>query len=217
MGNIGVLDCHNHDYDHIADLTLPLKKKYCSLHGYDFISYTFGEIGRFPTWGRVLGLKKHLGDCDWILYLDTDTYLTNLEVSIEDYLGDFHVAFGVMPDFNTGKPTHISTSAILMKNSAWSLTFLDLWWKQKKFDSEPYHKNLHGSTGGYGGKFYEQSAIHFLWDHCDQCRKRIKILPNMWFNSRESNWKPGDFLIHFANQPKIPRMYKFFLGQMRHL
>lgn len=217
---IAVLDCHQENYSEMAKRTVPGKKKYCKLHGYDFIfykfedleSYNFKELQRFPTWGRVPGLTKFLPEYHWILYLDTDTLIANFDTKIEDQIDDqFCVLVGAMPDFYTGEPTHLSTSAILIKNDKRSFDFLHFWWTQDQFDYRPYFSpKPNGATANYGGMFYEQSAFHHIYDNTG-FKSIIKVMPNCWFNSREVNYKEGDFLIHFASSrySKMDRLKKF--------
>src|SRR5208283_4375787 len=118
----------------VAKLTVPSKKKYCQRHGYDFIYYEFDDIGRFPAWGRVVGLKKYLNDYDWVFNIDTDMLIVNYDIRLEDWIDNkYNILIGMMPDYKTGQPIHISTGMLFMKNSEWSFKFLDKWWNQTKF------------------------------------------------------------------------------------
>ena len=203
---IALLDCHQNNYDEIARLTSPSKTLYCKKYGYGFITEHFDNIGKFPTWGRVLKLQQHLPAYDWVLYLDTDTIITNFDIDIESQIDDaFDILVGTMPDFHTGQPTHLSTSSILIKRSDWSFDFLDKWWKT---NCDEYRSDG-PAVMGHGGKFYEQSAFQFLYEHGEA--KHIRIMPNHWFNAVECNHTSSDFLIHFVRQepPKLPRIKNF--------
>lgn len=208
---ITVLDCHDKKYTNIASLTSPIKERYCQRHGYNFVVYNFGNIGRPPTWGKVLGVKHHLTDSDYILFLDTDVLIMNLDVKIENYIDErYNLQIGYMPDFNTGIKTHISTSAFIIKNTNWSQKFLNKWWNTEAYIDSPYFsKGI--ATRGTGGIFYEQSAFHFLYETNKDCVSNIKIMPFPWFNTREVNYKSGDFLIHFARQTRKEERIKKFL------
>lgn len=211
--NIATLDCHNADYFPVADITRPRKTKYCKKHKYDLIYDVFEKIDRFPTWAKVLGAQKFLPQYDLLCFLDTDVLIMNYEIKIEDQIDDQHNIFiGLMPDFHTGEPTHLSTSAWIIKNTEWSIDFLKKWWNTTEYLNKVYpEKGVNTpATNGFGGIYHEQSAFSFLYDVDEDCRKNTKIMPFCWFNQREVNYKNGDFLIHFARQGnKIGRMNKF--------
>lgn len=188
------------------------KVLYCSMHGYEFIEYKFENLNPYgPTWGRVFGIREHLRDYDWIFYLDTDTVITNPKFSAEVLLEGCHnIVVGRMPDFDTGILNHISTSAMLLRNCDWTMGFLELWLSKKEFIDEPYHaleehKNL--STLGAGGLFFEQSAFHFLYDTNEDVRSKVLLTEGL--NDRESTYKEGSFLMHFARSPKEQRIKNF--------
>lgn len=209
---LAILDCHDQTYENIFKLCKKSKLKYCAIHNYEFIEFKFSNIKEYgPTWGRVFGIKENLKNFDYIFYLDTDILLTNFDFKISDIIdNDYEIIVGRMPDYVTGELNHISTSAILIKNSEWSFNFLNLWLKQTQFINKPYHakkehENL--STLGVGGLFYEQSAFHYLYDNQKEFREKIKIIEGI--NDRESTYKKNSFLIHFARSPKEKRIKNF--------
>jgi len=214
---IGLLDCHNVDYTAVADLTRPRKTKYCKKHGYDLLYHIFErDIGRFPTWGKVLGMKKYLPQYDYICFLDTDIFIMDPEVKVEDQINGKHNIFiGFMPHFHNGVKTHLSTSAWIMRNNDWSLAFLDKWWDTTKYLTTHYPKNNRRTpaTRGYGGIYHEQSAFSYLYDIDKDCRVNTKVMPFPWFNHREVNYERGAFLVHFARQEKKLERMKGFLQQ----
>jgi hypothetical protein len=207
-----ILDCHDDSYEHIAKLCRKSKASYCSLKGMDFIEFKFKDIRPYgSTWGRLFGIEIHLPDYEWILYLDTDVMITNPDFDLASLMDDrFNIVLGRMPDFLTGIPNHISTSSLLLRNDPWTFEFIKLWKGQTRFISEPYHaeKTLEGlSTLGVGGLFYEQSALHYLYDTSEDVRRRIKIVDGL--NDREVTHGPKSFLIHFARSPKEKRIRSF--------
>lgn len=208
---IGLLDCHNSDYASVAAITRPMKSEYCKKHDYDLLYWNFEDIGRFPTWGKVLGLKEYVPKYDWILFIDTDCLIMNQEIKIEDQVDENHdILVGVMPDFETGEPTHVSTSALLVRNSKWVINFIERWWDMTEFLDKPYSGPVWGASRGHGGKHHEQSAFQAMYDRFDDVRQQVKIMPFCWFNHRESNYQDGAFLIHFARQEnKIKRIKQF--------
>ena len=214
---IALLDCSNKEYSEIRRLSSPSKIKYCELHGYKAIFDTETTSDRFPTWNKILSLRKHLYQYDYICFLDTDIFVMNIDTKIEDQIEDQiedkNIYISTMPDFNNGKETHLSTSAFIIKNSPWSKDFLDHLWNTTDFLNTYYppDKVETLSTRGFGGIYHEQSAFSYLYDISSEVRKNVKIMPFCWFNHREVNYSQGDFLIHFARQKdKLKRMKNFY-------
>lgn len=213
---IGLLEAHNSHYNEIFNLTVGSKIRYCRKHNYEFVVYNFRNLDRTPHWGRVLGIKEHLKRFDWLLYLDTDTLITNFSIRIENEISKKHnIIIGRMPDFNTGAATHLSSSALLVRNNAWSFAFLDRWYAKRQFINKPYHALRNkdfGATNGKGGLYYEQSAFHWFYDNETDVRKNVLVREGKWFNAREVNHERSDFLIHFARGNKANRIKQFLIG-----
>lgn len=202
---IAVLDVHDEKYEHIFEISAPIKEAYCRKHGYDFIYYPaetpLVPLDRQENWARVQGIIYHLKSYDWILYLDTDILITNDEIKIESFIDNsFNLIVGPLADEG-----HIMTSSMLIKNCRWSFEFfLDLY-SQTQFICQEYYscpENGHRATGNpcTGGLFFEQSSFHFLYDNFEKYRNKIKRTPQNMFNSETKSYKQGDFLIHFPSQ-----------------
>jgi hypothetical protein len=140
-----------------------------------------------------------------MLYLDTDSIICNKNLKIEDMTDqDYDLIVGPDPQKSEG---HLSTSGMIFKNTEWSMHFLNEWFEQKQFIDKPYipkleHANLSTGNDG-GGRYYEQSAFHYMYDTMENHRKKIKIVPRKVFNSLIHTWEPGDFLIHFPGPDKL--------------
>lgn len=208
---IGLLDTHEKSYNAIAKLTLPSKAKYCKQNNYTLIHEVFDKEelqGYFPTWGRVLKIQKYLPNFDYLLYLDTDTIITGKE-PIE--IPNKSLTVSHIPNSITGKPAHLSTSAMLFENCPWSFQMLKYWWTLKQFNTQPYHST--GAAYPEGGKYYEQSAFHYLYDTTEFVNN-IQVMPNCWLNKREVNYQKGDFLVHFAGQNDKLNRIKTFVAKL---
>lgn len=203
---IAVLECCNEDfvYHNVSLLTRRSKLNYCDLHNYNFILHKFRELGRPPYWARVQGLLTHLDNYDWILNIDSDMLIVNPQIRLEQYIDEkFNVLVGMMPDYATRKAIHISTGLLFIKRSLWSKKFLQKWWDQTIFINNPYYSDPLSDHNAIvdksrGGMFHDQSAFHYLYDHDEDCRKNIKIMPDIWLNCRDETYSDNDLLIHFA-------------------
>ncbi|KAJ1556539.1 hypothetical protein HK405_002598, partial [Cladochytrium tenue] len=81
------------------------KRKYAERHGYDLIvlddpfqdapdplAATTASDGTLPdptphaVWSKVVGLRRHIYDYDWIWLLDADAFVTNSAIKVEEFV-----------------------------------------------------------------------------------------------------------------------------------
>ncbi len=114
--------------------------EYCNRFGYEFIPNhgSKGEIFKHKKgywWGKLYLVEKHLTDCDYLLWIDTDCICINFEKRIEDLLtSDFDVLFT--------KEEVPESGVMLFKNSEWTKSFIDYWSNYKKSKKENNHEIL---------------------------------------------------------------------------
>lgn len=174
------------------------KRRYADLHGYDFIVSTqVADSSRPAAWSKILEVRKHLPNYDWLLFIDVDTLIMNPAVRLED-LADEKVDQVIAADHNG-----INSGVWLVKNSEWSMFFLDELWAQEHLVRGPYLFH------------YEQRAFHHLfqtepWSKQGSVRGRqqyagaaavrehSKIVNQCVFNSLLPWYVSGDFVVHFA-------------------
>lgn len=174
------------------------KRRYADLHGYDFIVSTqVADPSRPAAWSKILEVRKHLPNYDWLLFIDVDTLIMNPTVRLED-VADEKVDQVIAADHNG-----INSGVWLVKNSEWSMFFLDELWAQEHLVKGPYLFH------------YEQRAFHHLfqtepWSKQGSVRGRqqyagaaavrehSKIVNQCVFNSLLPWYVSGDFVVHFA-------------------
>lgn len=99
--------------------------EYCAKNGYEFVSdFEVRKTSPFKKergywWLKLYFIKKHLHDCDWLVWVDTDTVAINYGKRIEDFTGDF--------DFGMKKEATEEAGIILIRNSDTAKQFLDIW------------------------------------------------------------------------------------------
>ncbi len=206
---IAILDCCNINYSDILQITKKSKSNYAKKYDMDFVIHNFSDLSdRTQHWGRILGIKKHLPEYDYILYLDTDTLILNYSFDIRDLIKEnlnYNILTGPLPHEG-----HIGTNGIIIKNDRWSIDFLEVWFNQKQFIDSPYHGYPSCGINDDGGfnappdqwKFFEQSAFHYLYDTNLDFRQRIKLLPRKYLHAVKTTYKKGDFLIHCPGMSK---------------
>jgi hypothetical protein len=189
-----VLDAHDARYECVWSIVAANKAAYCAERKYELRVERFGAFSdRSAHWGRVKAIQKHLKDCDWLFYLDTDVLFTNFSFGVESYVSEHcDCVVGRMPTAG-----HVSTSGILLRNCAWSFELLDRWWA----DPVLMWFSESGTTCG-GGKFYDQSGFHKLLDTCPEFVKRVRVLPrgDKNWNNEAGSWKHGDWLLHVPGE-----------------
>ena len=101
----------------------------------------------------------------------------------------------------------------LIRNTPWSMWFLDEMWAQEQF--------VHPST--FVLFHYEQRAMHFLYQSkvwrravkqdayqgANTIRARTKVVNSCVFNSLPAWYKTGDFLVHLAGSPGVAKCVMF--------
>jgi len=204
-----VLDAHDDRYECVWSLVAANKQAYCDYRGYELRVERFDKLlDRSAHWGRVKAIAKHLSDCDWLFYLDTDVLFTNFEKRLEDYLiDDFDCVVGRMPTAG-----HVSTSGILIRNCAWSFELLETWWGDPGVE---WFSRSDTSRGG--GKFYDQSGFHKLLDIRSEFMGRVMVLPQSdknW-NNESWSWVEGDWLLHVPGEgaPEVVSGKLHLLGE----
>jgi len=216
-----ILDCFSSDYQDIFSLTKGSKERYCSRFGFDFLVFNFELKDRTQHWGRILGMKRYLGEYDYLVYLDTDSLIVNFNLDLKTLIGQFeeNIITGPLP--NQG---HIGTNGFILKNCRWSFEFLEEWYAQDRFIDTPYHGSPSCGLSDDGGfdmppekwLFYEQSAFHFLYDTRPDVRKNTVLIKRSYMHSVPKTFRKGDFLVHFPGRGKESKikLIKTYLTKM---
>jgi hypothetical protein len=172
---IGVLTLFDEVFADIGQLAGSTKRPYAERHGYVYIEETSSLNASRPTaWSKILAVKRHLPRFDWLFWTDADSLVTNPDVRLEAFLDTDHDLI-VSRD-----PAEFSTGHFLIRNCAWSQTFLAEVWAQKEFIDHPW---------------WEQGAVIHLMQQ-PRHRERLKILPKRAFNSHVDDHEDGDFILH---------------------
>lgn len=178
------------EYRQAVSLGLENKKKYCELHGYDFIVREEAlDPSRPPSWSKILLMDELMATTSykWIFWTDADSLIMNSAIRLEDLI-DERYNMVITVDFNS-----ICAGEFFMKNCDWSRQFL---------------KIIYGHT---------ECITHRWWEQCGMIQELgvnpshyafIKLLPQRLMNSfpREifpncglkEIYQPGDFIFHFA-------------------
>lgn len=179
---LALLTAHDAAQSCLAAVSSPNKARYCSRHGYRFVEETGGfELPRAPAWSKILFLKNHLRDCDWLFWSDADSLVMDGSTPLERFLDEDYDVIIAREDFDVGTG-NVNAGQLFLKNSDWSFWFLDEVWAQTQFIGHPMEE--------------QAAVIHLL--HSRELSRHVKVVTQRSFNSYPLNYRRGDFLLHFA-------------------
>lgn len=124
----------------LREMSVMNKEEYAELHGYRFIYETQSKISndeRAPPWHKVLYTYRSLFifGCSAVLFMDTDTFITNRTLRIESILKDYQDK-----DMVVAKDpwAHINSGVWWVKRSDPSLSILTRLWKADDVNQEQW-------------------------------------------------------------------------------
>ena len=122
------------NFDSLLDMTWSNKQNYCDKYGYILFNESMTlDTSRPPSWSKIRAVRRLLTEenCDWVFWMDADTVFMNSHKRIEDFLP--------LPDSGVDllltiqKHNSWNAGAWLIRNTPWSIEFLDTWWNKKEF------------------------------------------------------------------------------------
>lgn len=134
------------------------KRKYSEKHGYDFICLEDNlDSSRHPAWSKIKQCQQTLetGKYKWVFWTNADSPIMNFATKLEELIDEkYNLIIG------------LDKGQFFLKNSPWSLAFLDDVYQQTQFLS-------HSSS--------DEAAISHLLDSTNKYRRFTKIAPNQLF------------------------------------
>jgi len=159
------------NFDNLLEMTWPNKQAYVDFAHYRlFDGSQHLDNTRPPSWSKIRAVQALMEqqECDWIVWLDADTVIMNKTQRIEAFLpaeADFVVTREKNNKYNAG--------AWIIKNSAWSKTFLERWWNMDSF-VQPKGMAVSG----------DNDALNYFLHHMDENdRRHVVIPPRCGFNA----------------------------------
>lgn len=132
------------------------KLKYAKKHGYTpILANHMIKTDRPSAWSKLRAMKHYLPHYDYLMYVDMDTVIMDLEVKLESFIA----AAGPCADIIMSEDWSGPNSGIwITKNSKWSQWFLEHAWEVGKPLLAKKSK-----IGGTAHPFqYEQRVFHYL-------------------------------------------------------
>ena len=163
-------------------------ERYAERWGWEVVLCTedLGD-GRPASWGTVRLLRSLLDEYDWVLFLDADVVIVDLEADISAEVQEGKDLYLVEHRWD-GQYT-ANFGVVLIRASDWSRSFLDEVWAQEQFIDHPWWENAAALTLlGYAlapARLVEPTA----W------LKRTKLIDRRW-NSIELDRAPRPAFVH---------------------
>jgi hypothetical protein len=156
------------------------KVVYCALHGYDLImDESVHDPDRPPAWSKVLLLQKYLDKYEHLVWLDSDLYIMNINVKLENWIEDI---MGEHDMFVSKDWKMINTGVWFIRNTDYMHTFLE-----KIYSNFLEHSH------------WEQESFIQLYDkNEDDIQNHCKIVYHTDINSYWFNYCHGHFIIHMC-------------------
>lgn len=83
---------HKRPFQGLSEVVSPNKAAYAKRHGYQFIDASdVVDTSRPPSWSKILALKRHLRESDWLFWTDADSLVTNFTIRLVStpFMGPF--------------------------------------------------------------------------------------------------------------------------------
>jgi hypothetical protein len=189
---ITVLTLWDEHYAEVGAISGPNKRAYAARHGYDFMAESDRLDPARPTaWSKIALLRRQLPHCNWAFWTDADSLIMNGTLALEDLVAT--EADLILTHDHYG----LNTGQFLVRNTAWSADFLAEVYAQIQFVDHPW---------------WEQAALAQVLERQPHSAWHVAYIDQRRLNAYPSNYRPGDFLIHFAG---LGRDLPYLLQTMR--
>jgi hypothetical protein len=135
---------------------------------------------RAPTFGKIkLAIAACIGRPDyWLLWTDADALIVNQTKSLLDIVDDAYDIIVASDWFM------VNAGVMLMRCSEWNIDFMNKVYAAREFD----HANALDQSAF--GSFFEKPDV----------QPHVKNVPKWLINVYTEEYRPGDFVIHFAGK-----------------
>lgn len=177
-----------------SDITVERNRRYAEKHGYGFKFYnSILDDSRAASWSKIPALAENFEDNDWLLWIDADAAVMNMDIRLEDLI-DEHFDFILTSDINGA-----NCGVFLLKCSQYMEMMLDVIWDSKEFINH---------------KWWEQGAVHELLKYDKRFKEATLFLRKDKLNSYYHDYEHGDFILHLPGMTTETR-YMIFKDKLQ--
>jgi hypothetical protein len=185
------------------------KKFYCEKNNYTFVNYNERMSKRHCPWDKILCLIKTINWFDYIIWIDADAIINNIDIKFEDIINENpekDLLICKDPCFSVSAPhCMINTGVMIFKNSKISIDLLnDTWNIQNDYSIEKLDKY------SYEGYPHEQGALANLlrtkkYENCFYLYEQAK------FNTHPNYYNKNTFIVHYMGSRQNDTKRKEFI------
>lgn len=199
---IGIFTQFNEPFRQVANLTIPVIQEYADHHGY---TVNIGEnlpIRRSIVWDRYKILRENLDQYDWVVHMDADVLITNLNIRLEEFCHDASNVVISMATTESGD-RRMNDGVALFKKDWYTHFILD----------ECFHAEQAGSIQ------CGQDKLEMLWltraDNSTYHIERQKAINSFLYTeygmpeATVGHWTEGDWCLHTPGRTNERRVEIF--------
>jgi hypothetical protein len=204
---IGVITLGNNNVWQYSQYAFDINRSYCEKHGYTYIQYNdVLDHSRPAAWSKILAVKRHINQFDWIMWIDADAIFFNHDTRIQERI-DESVNFiagkacgdswidAKSPDF-----VNVNTGCFLIRGKCdWSYSLMD---------------QIYSRTECIDHKWWENQALsNIIRENNPAINSKIKILDQHLINGFENrmysyfDFSLEQFIMHYAGLSFDDRLF----------
>ena len=150
--------------------------QYCLKHNYGLKVYNEAICDTvYPCWCKVALVLKHIHEQDYLVWIDSDALITNMETKVETLISDKDLY--LCKDIDERQV--INSGVMIIKNTDWCKNLFTKVWNS----DTPHHHN-------------DQNVLLDEINKDEYRTLRVSISEETLFNSNIFHYKPGDFILH---------------------
>lgn len=205
--NICIVSMYTKEIEVMGELTDANKRAYCAKHGYSYNCH-YGRISeRHAAWDKILAVLRLLPYYDYVVWMDADCVINNMEKRIEDYIHESSGTFvhDVALSIADKRWHYVNTGVFILKHDQKSFDMLNAVWAMGNENIETLDKR------SYNGWPWDQGAIcAYLLESND-----FSITDNQDMNCHPNIANKDTFIIHYMGWRSSEENENHVLSQVR--
>ena len=205
---------HDKNYTDLANITLKNKQKYCEINNYPLLLKT-------DNWRPIaMGFEKaylikdaiqQYPECKWIFFSECDTFITNMNIKLEDIIQNEERHVVLTTDGNG-----INAGSFFIRNSPEGNHYLnEIIHSIGKFNNEQDFFQHCYNSNNYKNiiSVYPQRKFNSYIYHCNHYTNNKNAFSSNFnlgldYFGNNGSWEKGDFMFHL---PGMPLQYRILI------
>lgn len=188
-----------------SQYTFDINRSYCERQGYTYIQYNdVLDHSRPASWSKILALKRHLDQFDWIMWIDADAIFFNHDTRIEERIDES--ANLILGKASGDEWVDNSLTDYVNQNMGCFIIRGKCEWSANMFD------RIYSKTSRIEHKWWETQALSdIILENDPEINSKIRILNQHLINGYEYrlysyfDFTTDQFIIHHAGMSNDDR------------